>query len=329
MKSKWLVALAFLFLAAAACICETTGGDVSTNATEVIDTRTEVVGEVSVQEPQDTSTEVVEDISEQTMQEVVLPTLEFKGLDTYLTCSEIKEQFDRYSAKEFKDEWASYTKSIIGLSIVYEGKISSINDDGKMLITYACPPVTVFSVYGTPNDVLSLLSEEQFITGIGTIGEVTTILGILQIKVDGEKIGKAIHSEEEIIESVSEQTQTTIEAFIIGTEEEKAEPDVYTCDFINNKRKSMTELQWNEYTETLVGKRIKYVGSITEVYSDGRIQISACSGLWSGGPFIVYGTPLDIARNFSKGQIIQGEGTIKEVGTFILMYIHVYGETIE
>jgi len=79
----------------------------------------------------------------------------------------------------------------------------------------------------------------------------------------------------------------------------------------------------------LVGKRIKYVGSITEVYSDGRIQVDACSGILSGGPFLIYGTPIDIAKDFSKGQIVKGEGTIKEVGTFILMYIHVNGETIE
>lgn len=91
----------------------------------------------------------------------------------------------------------------------------------------------------------------------------------------------------------------------------------------------MTELQWGEYTKSLVGKPIVYEGTITQVYDDGRIQIDACSGIFSGGPFIIYGTPIDVAIKLSKGQSIKGEGTIKEVGTFIVMYIHVNGEIIE
>ena len=112
-------------------------------------------------------------------------------------------------------------------------------------------------------------------------------------------------------------------------EEVELEPEVYTCDYINEQRKDLTELQWDEYTKSLVGKRIKYEGEITEVYDDGRIQIDACSGILSGGPFIIYGTPIDVAIQFSKDQFIKGEGTIKEAGTFIFMYIHVHGETIE
>jgi len=108
-----------------------------------------------------------------------------------------------------------------------------------------------------------------------------------------------------------------------------SEPDVYTCDFINDRRKGMTELQWDEYASSLTGKRIKYEGEVTEVYEDGRIQIDACSGIWSGGVFVIYGTPKEDAIEFSLDQFVKGEGTIKEVGTFLLMYINVYGETLE
>jgi len=110
----------------------------------------------------------------------------------------------------------------------------------------------------------------------------------------------------------------------------KSEPEVYTCDYINERRKEMTELQWEEYTKSLIGKPIEYEGDVIEVYDDGRIQIAACNGIIPGiPPFIIYGTNMNIAIKLSKGQFIKGEGKIKEVGTFISMYIDVNGETIE
>ncbi len=295
MNRKWFAALAVLFLVVAACVCESSGGEISNKATEVIEE---------------------------------LPTLDISSMGNMLDCAEIKEQFDTLS----DSEWENYSRSITGQRIGYEGKISKIDSDGHMLITYACPSITVFTIYGTPNDVLSILTEGQFIMGIGTIRKAEPFLSYLRIEVDGEKVGKAIHSEAEIVGVEKEQTEATIESFFFGTaivEETQTEPDVYTCDYINDQRKKMTELQWEEYTKSLVGKPIEYEGEITEVYEDGRIQIDACSGILSGGPFVIYGTPIDVAIEFQKNQFIKGKGTIKEVGTFIFMYIHVYGETLE
>lgn len=113
------------------------------------------------------------------------------------------------------------------------------------------------------------------------------------------------------------------------TGEARSEPEVYTCDYINRQRKEMTKLQWEHYTEILVGRRIVFEGEVKEVYDDGRIRIDACSGFLSGEHIILYGTPLEVAIELSKGQIVSGEGTIKEVGVLVFMFIHVDGDTIE
>ena len=107
------------------------------------------------------------------------------------------------------------------------------------------------------------------------------------------------------------------------------EPDVYTCDYIYQRRRAMTELQWENYTEFLVGQRIAYQGEIKEVYDDGRIKVDACNGIIRDDHLIVHGIPLDVALALSKGQVVSGEGTIREVQVMVFLSIHVDGEFIQ
>jgi hypothetical protein len=80
---------------------------------------------------------------------------------------------------------------------------------------------------------------------------------------------------------------------------------------------SLTDIQKADYEKTLVGKRVRWTGVVSEVRENGRIYFQSardCTFFW------VYldGVPLDQARGLNKGQAIQFEAQVRDTGTGLL-----------
>ena len=63
----------------------------------------------------------------------------------------------------------------------------------------------------------------------------------------------------------------------------------------------------------MLGKEIHFVGSVVEVYADGRVQIdfSSTKRLMTRGT--LYGIPVEEAIKINQDQIVRGTGTVNEV----------------
>lgn len=98
-------------------------------------------------------------------------------------------------------------------------------------------------------------------------------------------------------------------------------PAMLTVRDIEVQRKQLTDLQWEPYAEGLVGEQIRFSGKVVEVYGDGRVQIDDGKGIFT--VCILYGVPLDVAAGLSKDQVVEGQGTVREVDTTIGLSVRV------
>lgn len=96
---------------------------------------------------------------------------------------------------------------------------------------------------------------------------------------------------------------------VLPTPTSTASPTLYD-ELMANKDK-MTDLQFEEYVNSLIGKRIHLEGEVRDVHNDGEILLDAPN---SGFFDYIYlqGVPKDIALTYDKGEIIIFDATIRE-----------------
>ena len=95
---------------------------------------------------------------------------------------------------------------------------------------------------------------------------------------------------------------------------------------INDRKRTLTELQWDTYRKALVGQKIQFAGEVIEVYKDGRVQID------DGPAFavcVLYGIPHSVSITLTKDSYVKGYGVVREVGTFIGLYVYINIEHVE
>jgi len=92
-----------------------------------------------------------------------------------------------------------------------------------------------------------------------------------------------------------------------------AGPVLFTARVIELNRDELTDLQFDAYKTSVLGKEIHFVGSVVEVYADGRVQIdfSSTKRLMTRGT--LYGIPVEEAIKINQDQIVRGTGTVNEV----------------
>jgi len=100
-------------------------------------------------------------------------------------------------------------------------------------------------------------------------------------------------------------------------------PALLTARDIERKRSELTDLQWDKYTVDVIGEEIRFSGKVLEVYDDARVQISFASAkkLMTGG--ILHGLSGEQALALNKDQTVKGVGTVREVGVFLGLNIHI------
>lgn len=81
-------------------------------------------------------------------------------------------------------------------------------------------------------------------------------------------------------------------------------------------KKTMTDLQFKEYLNGLIGSRVHLRAKVNEVHEDGEIFLGAVGG---GFFDFVYlrGVPKAIAIKLNKGQVIEFDATIREFTDFL------------
>ncbi len=97
-------------------------------------------------------------------------------------------------------------------------------------------------------------------------------------------------------------------------------PAYLTVARIEQERKALTDIQKEQYDQDILGEVIQFKGQVIEVYEDGRVSIGG------GGFFTVItllGIPKDAAITLQKDQLIEGEGTVVGVDTFLLLTIEI------
>lgn len=89
---------------------------------------------------------------------------------------------------------------------------------------------------------------------------------------------------------------------------------------IEQERGALTDLQKEQYDQSILGEVIKFHGQISEVNEDGSVFID------EGGFFTMVrllGIPKDEAIALHKGHLISGMGTVVDVDTLLLLTIEV------
>jgi hypothetical protein len=77
----------------------------------------------------------------------------------------------------------------------------------------------------------------------------------------------------------------------------------------------LTDIQWKDYQQSLIGVRVHWTAQVREVDNGGTIYLDVDQELFHS----VYldDVPIGTAKTFSKGQIIEFNATIESVSTFL------------
>jgi hypothetical protein len=98
-------------------------------------------------------------------------------------------------------------------------------------------------------------------------------------------------------------------------------PRNLTFGEIASSRDSMTDLQWKAYEATIIGKRILWNCTVSDVTEDGKVIVHTAPEplMWS---IYLEGLPKSVVLGFNKGKALQIEGTIKSIsGIFGFSYL--------
>lgn len=99
-----------------------------------------------------------------------------------------------------------------------------------------------------------------------------------------------------------------------NTSSPTAFPNLITCDEIVAKHDSATDIQWQDYKDKVRGMNYHFSGEVRQVYDNNSVSISSDDARCGT---TVYSVPRDIAIGLSKGQHIEGYGTIKDLSWFL------------
>jgi len=91
-------------------------------------------------------------------------------------------------------------------------------------------------------------------------------------------------------------------------------------DLLSNK-KTMTDLQYKEYLNSLMGSRVHLRAQVNEVHEDGEIYLSAESGGFFDSVYL-RGVPKAIGIKLNKGQVIEFDGSIRKFNDFIVFSVY-------
>lgn len=97
-------------------------------------------------------------------------------------------------------------------------------------------------------------------------------------------------------------------------------PTYLTVAHIEQERENLTDIQKEQYDQSILGETIQFHGQVIEVYEDGDVAID------DGGAFTsvrLLGIPKDVAITFNKGHLIEGMGTIADIDTFLILMIEI------
>jgi hypothetical protein len=104
-------------------------------------------------------------------------------------------------------------------------------------------------------------------------------------------------------------------------------PNLISCATIYKEKESFTDLQWQEYKDQVKGMNIRFFGKVLQVYSDASIELeydNVCERT-------LYKVPYKIAATLSKGDLLEGYGTISKVYDLLgllMVEINVYPATL-
>jgi hypothetical protein len=90
-------------------------------------------------------------------------------------------------------------------------------------------------------------------------------------------------------------------------------PGVLECADIDRAHEELTDLVWEAYKSSIEGEKIYFSGKVEQVYDDASVALvfdNICGTTLDNIPY-------DIAIKLSKGQHLEGYGTIKIVAYFI------------
>ncbi|MFN2305324.1 MAG: hypothetical protein ACK2TV_16460 [Anaerolineales bacterium] len=95
-----------------------------------------------------------------------------------------------------------------------------------------------------------------------------------------------------------------------------------TCHDLERQYENLTELGWERYREEIIGRKITFSGAVIEIYHDQQLEIKDenCRNLYT--VLNLFGIPEEDLINIHKGQMLRGEGTIRDVN-------FVYGTNID
>ena len=97
-------------------------------------------------------------------------------------------------------------------------------------------------------------------------------------------------------------------------------PSDLTMFDIERNYENLTKIQWKEYAQSLKGLRVRWTGSIEEVYDNGNINLDVGEEFFHG--VSLKGVPLENVKILNKGQVIEFTATIKDVSTFLGLYVY-------
>lgn len=118
----------------------------------------------------------------------------------------------------------------------------------------------------------------------------------------------------------------TAEPVVEPTAEPTEEP-LLTIEDIEQKRDELTDLQWEEYAENVVGEEIAFGGKVIDVEKDGDVQIS--DGRKMMTVVVLKGLERDRAIQIEKDHLVQGTGHVQEVSLFLGLHIDIDVQVLE
>jgi hypothetical protein len=92
-----------------------------------------------------------------------------------------------------------------------------------------------------------------------------------------------------------------------------------TMGEIEQNYKTLTDLQWEDYKKSLIGLRIHWVASVSEVSDDGTVYLEAGQGSFHS--VFLEGVLGDTVKTLNKDQVIEFDATIRDVNTFLSLAI--------
>jgi len=92
-----------------------------------------------------------------------------------------------------------------------------------------------------------------------------------------------------------------------------------TIPQIEATRRDMTDLQWNEYQQSIQDSIVRFSGTVVNVRTYGTARVDVGQGLFV--TVTLKGIPMDVARELNKGQSIEGEGYLTIDTGLVLSYV--------